>query len=56
MVERRISSHDVIDQLFNLFVFRGIPEHIHSDNGPEFTAKAEGFTWDSDTPDNGFLK
>jgi len=40
LVERRISSHDVIDQLFNLFVFRGIPEHIRSDNGPEFTAKA----------------
>jgi transposase InsO family protein len=24
----------------NLFIFRGIPEHIRSDNGPEFTAKA----------------
>jgi len=40
LVERRISSQDVIDQLFNLFVLRGIPEHIRSDNGPEFTAKA----------------
>jgi len=40
LVERRISSQDVIDQLCNLFVFRGIPEHIRSDNGPEFTAKA----------------
>jgi transposase InsO family protein len=30
----------VIDILFNLFIFRGIPEHIRSDNGPEFTAKA----------------
>jgi transposase InsO family protein len=39
-VERRFSSEDVIDQLFHLFVFRGIPEHIRSDNGPEFTAKA----------------
>ena len=38
-VERRFSSEDVIDQLFHLFV-RGIPEHIRSDNGPEFTAKA----------------
>jgi len=40
VVNRRISSQDVIDQLFHLFVFRGIPEHIRSDNGPEFTAKA----------------
>jgi transposase InsO family protein len=40
LVERRITSDHVIDQLFNLFVFRGIPEYIRSDNGPEFTAKA----------------
>jgi putative transposase len=39
-VDRKISSQDVIDELFNLFIFRGIPEHIRSDNGPEFTAKA----------------
>jgi len=39
LVERRITSEDVIDQLYNLFVFRGIPEHIRSDNGPEFTAR-----------------
>ena len=40
LVERRITSEDVLDQLFNLFVFRSVPEHIRSDNGPEFTAKA----------------
>ena len=34
------SSQDVIGQLFHLFIFRGIPEHIRSDNGPEFTARA----------------
>ena len=39
-VDRRISSQDVIDQLYYLFLFRGVPEHIRSDNGPEFTAKA----------------
>ena len=39
-VNRKIKSQDVIDELFNLFIFRGIPEHIRSDNGPEFTAKA----------------
>jgi putative transposase len=40
MVERKIKSEDVLDQLFNLFVFRGVPEYIRSDNGPEFTARA----------------
>jgi putative transposase len=39
-VDRKISSQDVIDELFNLFVLRGIPEHIRSDNGPEFTSGA----------------
>ena len=39
-VERRLSSHDVIDVLFELFILRGIPEHIRSDNGSEFTAIA----------------
>jgi len=39
-VERKIKSQDVLDKLFELFIFRGIPGHIRSDNGPEFTAKA----------------
>jgi transposase InsO family protein len=39
-IARKIKNQDVIDILFNLFIFRGIPEHIRSDNGPEFTAKA----------------
>ena len=39
-VARRITAQDVIDQLAELFVDRGIPEHIRSDNGPEFTARA----------------
>ena len=39
-VNRKISSQDVIDELFNLFIFRGIPGHIRSDNGPEFTSRA----------------
>jgi transposase InsO family protein len=38
-VSRKIKNQDVIDVLFNLFVFRGIPAHIRSDNGPEFTAR-----------------
>jgi len=28
LTQRRITSHDVIDQLFYLFIFRGTPEHI----------------------------
>lgn len=39
-VKRNISSEDVIYELSNLFIMRGIPEHIRSDNGSEFTAKA----------------
>lgn len=38
-VARKIKTPDVINELFNLFVFRGIPDYIRSDNGPEFTAK-----------------
>lgn len=40
LVARKIKSQDVIEFLFNLFIFRGIPEHIRSDNSPEFTAQA----------------
>jgi transposase InsO family protein len=39
-VERRITSHQVIERLADLFIAKGTPEHIRSDNGPEFTAKA----------------
>jgi transposase InsO family protein len=37
---RKIKAQGVIDTLFNLFIFRGIPAYLRSDNGPEFTAKA----------------
>jgi len=40
LVSRRITRQDVIGQLFNLFLPRGIPEYIRSDNGMEFAAKA----------------
>lgn len=39
-VSRRIKSQDVLDQLYKLFLSRGTPEHIRSDNGAEFTANA----------------
>ena len=39
-VSRRLNSTDVIDVLCDLFILRGVPTHIRSDNGPEFIAKA----------------
>ena len=39
-VARRMTSHDVLYALSDLFLEHGIPEHIRSDNGPEFVAKA----------------
>ena len=39
-VARRLNSTDVIEALCDLFIVRGIPAHIRSDNGPEFIAAA----------------
>jgi len=39
-VERSLRSHDVLERLADLFVQRGTPDYIRSDNGPEFTAHA----------------
>jgi transposase InsO family protein len=39
-VDRRMKSQDVLDVLRDLFVIRGVPRCIRSDNGPEFVAKA----------------
>ena len=39
-VNRKLRSTDVIDVLSELFILRGIPGHIRSDNGPEFVAMA----------------
>ena len=35
-----MTSHDVLYTLSELFLEQGIPEHIRSDNGPEFVARA----------------
>jgi putative transposase len=40
LVRRSLSSVQVINLLEWLFLMRAIPEHIRSDNGPEFIAKA----------------
>jgi transposase InsO family protein len=39
-VDRSITNEDVIDTLAELFAMRGVPEHVRSDNGPEFIARA----------------
>jgi transposase InsO family protein len=39
VVARRLTSDDVLQVLTDLFVERGPPGHIRSDNGPEFVAK-----------------
>ena len=39
-VKRRMNHQNVLDQLTELFVDRGVPDYIRSDNGPEFTAQA----------------
>ncbi len=39
-IDRKLNSTDVIDALSDLFILRGVPGHVRSDNGPEFIAKA----------------
>lgn len=39
-VARSLRSNDVLYRLEQLFVERGLPDHIRSDNGSEFTAHA----------------
>ena len=37
--ERKLSSEEVMETLANLFVRRGLPRYLRSDNGPEFVAR-----------------
>jgi putative transposase len=39
-VSRKLKAVDVIEVLSDLFILRGVPGHIRSDNGPEFVAQA----------------
>ena len=38
-VARRLGSQEVIKTLADVMLMRGIPEHLRSDNGPEFVAR-----------------
>ncbi len=37
-VARRLGSYEVIEALADVMLWRGVPENIRSDNGPEFVA------------------
>jgi putative transposase len=39
-IGRKLKALDVIDTLSDLFILRGVPGHIRSDNGPEFVPRA----------------
>ena len=39
-IKRKLNSTDVIDALTDLFILRGVPAFIRSDNGSEFVAEA----------------
>lgn len=39
-IDRKLNSTAVVDVLTDLFILRGVPSHVRSDNGPEFIAKA----------------
>ncbi len=39
-VSRKLTADDVLERLTHLFVLRGVPAYLRSDNGSEFTAKA----------------
>jgi transposase InsO family protein len=38
-VARRLGRYQVIEALADVMLFRGVPENVRSDNGPEFVAK-----------------
>ena len=41
-VARRMISEDVLERLRELFIRRGVPDYIRSDNGAEFPSQAFG--------------
>lgn len=40
LTERKLNSRHVLETLYELFISRRLPEHIRSDNGPEFIARS----------------
>jgi len=50
VVARRLRADDVLQALADLFVERGPPDHIRSDNGPEFAATLRANDGETSTP------
>jgi len=48
-VARKITASDVIDTLADVFIRRGTPQFIRSDNGPEFVAQLTALIYKSCT-------
>ena len=42
---KRLTSEDVLEQLSDLFVHRGVPEHIRSDSLESLPPSASGSGW-----------
>ena len=55
-VGRRLKAADVIAVLSDLFILRGVPDHVRSDNGPEFVAKAVQAWITAAGAENGFIE
>ena len=41
-IDRKLNSTSVVDALTDLFILRGVPDHIRSDNGPELLPRQCG--------------
>jgi transposase InsO family protein len=55
-VDRKLNSTDVVETLADLFLERGTPDYIRSDNGSEFTAKLVREWLDRLGPDTLFIE
>ena len=55
-VDRKLNSTDVVETLADLFLEKGTPDYIRSDNGSEFTAKLVREWLDRIGPDTLFIE
>ena len=55
-VRRKFKAQDVIEVLAEQFLKKGLPDHLRSDNGPEFTARTVGQWLEKFNVQNLFIK